>query len=121
MGSPPPSQGGGGSMPGVNAIVFSRTLTSAPKGAELVTSDAGDYVRALKARPGKDIIVMSGGNLAASLLQAGVIDEIGFQRPSGAARRWNARVSRSGLRVKLELTECRTLDGGCVFVNYRVK
>ena len=26
-----------------------------------------------------------------------------------------------GLTVKLELSECRALDGGCVLVNYRVK
>ena len=34
------------------------------KGAELVTSDAGAFVRKLKSQPGKDIIVMSGGNFA---------------------------------------------------------
>ena len=26
-----------------------------------------------------------------------------------------------GARVKLELTECRELDGGCVLVTYQVK
>ena len=51
---------------------------SRTRGAELVTSDAGEFVRKLKSQPGKDIIVMSGGNFATSLLQAGVIDEIGL-------------------------------------------
>ena len=115
------AQGGGGSMPGVNAYIFSRTLTKDPKGAELVSTDAGDFVRALKAQPGKDIIVMSGGNLAASLLQAGVIDEIGFNVHPVLLGAGTPAFLDPGLRVKLELFECRALDGGCVFVNYRVK
>ena len=52
-------------------------------------------MRKLKSEPGKDIIVMSGGNFATSLLQAGVIDEIGLNihpvllgsGPAGVSRR----------------------------------
>src|SRR5687768_4712149 len=48
---------------GMSAFVFSRTLSSLPPGAPvLVKEDAGEFVRALRARPGKDILVMSGGN-----------------------------------------------------------
>src|SRR6188508_2217808 len=47
--------GGGGAMPGVKTYIFSRTLTVAPKHAELVTADAGAFVRALKLQPGKDL------------------------------------------------------------------
>ena len=75
------AMGGGGEMPGikVKSYVFSRTLTSiAEKDTELVTTDAGAFVRKLKTQPGKDIIVMSGGNFATSLLREGVIDEIGL-------------------------------------------
>jgi dihydrofolate reductase len=116
------AQGGGGSMPGVKAYVFSRTLKTIPgKGAELVSSDAGDFVRALKAQPGKDIIVMSGGNLASSLLKAGVIDEIGLNVHPVLLGSGVPAFLDPGIRVGLELTECRAIDGGCVFVNYRVK
>lgn len=115
------AQGGGGAMPGVKAFIFSRTLAEVPVGAELVSTDAGEFVRALKAQPGKDIIVMSGGNLAASLLQAGVIDEIGFNVHPVLLGAGTPAFLDAGLRVKLELSECRPLDGGCVFVNYRVK
>jgi dihydrofolate reductase len=102
--------------------VFSRTLTSLPdKDAELVTSDAGEFVRALKARPGKDIIVMSGGNFATSLLQAGVIDEIGLNVHPLLLGGGVPAFLDPGTRVQLELTECRQLEGGCVFVRYRVR
>jgi dihydrofolate reductase len=113
---------GGGSMKGIRSYVFSRTLTSVPgKGVELVTTDAAEFVRKLKTQPGKDIVVMSGGNFATSLLKAGVIDEIGLNvHPvllgSGAPAFLDA-----GCRTRLELTECRQLDGGCVLLIYAVK
>ena len=113
--------GGGGSMPGVKAYLFSRTLTAAPAGAELVSSDAGDFVRTLKSQPGKDIIVMSGGNLAASLFRAGVIDEVGLNIHPVLLGAGAPAFLDPGTRLTLELSECRQLDGGCVFVNYRVK
>ena len=114
-------QGGGGSMPGVKAYLFSRTLKKAPKGAELVSTDAGEFVRALKSQPGKDIIVMSGGNFAASLLHAGVIDEVGLNIHPVLLGAGTPAFLDHGSRQALELIECRQLDGGCVFVNYRVK
>ena len=115
---------GGGNPVGrkIKSYVFSRTLTSLPqRGAELVTDDAGTFVRALKEQPGKDMIVMSGGNLARSLFQAGVIDEIGFNiHPILLGSGVPAFVD-AGVRIALELVECRGIDGGCVLVDYRVR
>lgn len=114
--------GGGPALPGVKSYVFSRTLTSLPgQGTELVNSDAGEFVRALKSQPGKDMIVMSGGNLAASLLRAGVIDEIGMNIHPILLGAGVPAFMDPGDRVKLELTETRQLEGGCVLVTYRVK
>jgi dihydrofolate reductase len=113
--------GGGGAMPGVKAYLFSRTMTDAPEGVELVTTDAGEFVRALKSKPGKDILVMSGGNFASSLLEAGVIDEIGLNVHPVLLGSGAPAFVDPGKRLKLELTECRQLDGGCVLMIYRVK
>jgi dihydrofolate reductase len=115
------AQGGGPGMKGVKAYVMSRTLTAAPEGVELVSEDAGAFVRALKSKPGKDIIVMSGGNLAASLLGAGVIDEIGFNVHPVLLGAGVPALLDTGKRIKLELSECKKLDGGCVLVTYRVQ
>lgn len=112
--------GGGGSMPGVKSYVFSRTMSTAPEGAELVSSNAGEFVRKLKAQPGKDIIVMSGGNLAASLLREGAIDEVGLNIHPVLLGAGAPAFLDPGSRVKLELKESRPLEGGCVFVVYRV-
>ena len=107
---------------GVKSYVFSRTLKSIPdKKAQLVTSDAGEFVRKLKSEQGKDIIVMSGGNFATSLLKAGVVDEVGLNIHPVLLGAGPPAFLDAGARINLELTETRQLDGGCVFVNYRVK
>jgi dihydrofolate reductase len=118
------AMGGGGEMPGVKvkSYVFSRTLKSiSDKDTELVTSNAGDFVRTLKAQPGKDIMVMSGGNFATSLLKEDLIDEIGFNIHPILLGGGVPAFLDPGVRVKLELTEARQLDGGCVLVYYKVK
>ena len=106
----------------MKSYLFSRTLEKAPgAGVELVTSDAGGFVRALKQQPGRDILVMSGGNLASSLFEAGVIDEVGLNIHPLLLGSGTPAFLDPGARVKLALTECRQLDGGCVLVTYRVK
>ena len=116
-------QGGGGAMKGVTGYLFSRTLTGVPAGSgvELVREEAGAFVRDLKSRAGKDIIVMSGGNLASALLDAGVVDEVGFNVHPVLLRGGVPAFVGTGRRVALELKECRTLDGGCVFVTYQIR
>jgi dihydrofolate reductase len=111
----------GGGYPGISSFVFSRTLEQLPtRGAELVREDAAGFVRALKQRPGKDICVMGGGDFARSLLEAGVVDEIGINvHPvllgSGVPLFLDPR-----RQVDLELTECRQMAEGCVLLRYRI-
>ena len=101
--------------------VFSRTLTEVPEGAELVSSDAGEFVRALKARPGQGICVMGGGELATSLFAAGVIDEVGLNVHPILLGTGVPLFRDPGRHVALELAESRTIDGGCVLSTYRVR
>ena len=55
-------------------------------------------------------MVMSGGNFATSLLQAGVIDEIGLNIHPVLLGAGTPAFLDPGARVNLELTECRQLD-----------
>jgi dihydrofolate reductase len=113
---------GGGSMPGVSAYVCSRTLTSVPEdGPTLVQGDAADFVRDLKAAPGKDIVLMSGGNLARSLFAADLIDEVGFNVHPLLLGAGVPALLDAGRRVPLDLTQCRQMDGGCVLLLYTVR
>jgi dihydrofolate reductase len=112
--------GGGGGMGGITTYVFSRTLTSAGHGAELVRDDAGEFVRQLKEKPGKGICVMGGGELAQSLLAAGVIDEVGMNMHPILLGSGVPLFRDPGRRISLDLIESRVIDGGCVLSTYRV-
>jgi dihydrofolate reductase len=117
------AQGGGGGGDATSAIttyVFSRTLRSVPAGAHLVASDAGQFVRELKRQPGKGICIMGGGELGRSLLEAGVVDEVGLNVHPVLLGSGVPLFRDVGRRVALELAESRVIDGGCVYSTYRV-
>jgi dihydrofolate reductase len=117
-----PGPADAGAFAGIKSYIFSRTLKSIPdKKAQLVTGDAGAFVKQLKSERGKDIIVMSGGNFAASLLEAGVVDEVGLNIHPVLLGGGAPAFLDAGGRINLELTETRQLDGGCVLVKYDVK
>jgi dihydrofolate reductase len=116
---------GGRSSPGrsePDTYVCSRTLASIPTaGVHLVSTDAGAFVRELKAQPGKGICVMSGGDLATSLLAAGVVDEVRLNVHPILLGAGVPLFRDAGRRIQLELTESRTIAGGCTLVSYRVR
>ena len=118
------SAGGGGGeagMPGVKTYLFSRTMTASPHpDVQLVSENAGGFVRDLKKKRGKGICVMGGGILAASLFEAGVIDEVGLNIHPVLLGAGTPALPDAGRRVKLRLVESRTLDGGCLLASYRV-
>lgn len=70
------SQGaGGGPSAGMRTLVFSRTLQAADHPEmELVAEDAARVVEDLRRDEGREIWLMGGGELAASLLDAGLVD-----------------------------------------------
>jgi dihydrofolate reductase len=68
--------GGGGSMPGVDAIVISRTLRPADHPGVKIAQDPRALVADLKGRPGKDIWLFGGGELFRSLLSDGLVDGV---------------------------------------------
>jgi dihydrofolate reductase len=106
----------------MRTYVFSRTLESvdAP-GVELVAANAADFVRDLKKLPGKEICLMGGGELAQSLLAAGLVDKVGLNIHPILLGSGIPVFRDPGHRVALTLTECRPLDGGCIFANYDVR
>lgn len=71
------AQGGDGSMPGMQVIVFSRTLpASNGKSVTVTADDPAGTIRELKKQSGKDIWLFGGGVLFRTLLDAGVVDTI---------------------------------------------
>ena len=64
-------------MNGIDKIVFSKTLAAADwEHTTLVAGDAVATIEELKRRPGKNLALFGSPTLTASLLDAGVIDEV---------------------------------------------
>jgi dihydrofolate reductase len=116
------SKGKSGSFPGMTTYVFSRTLKAIPDAnATLVSGDAAEFVRELKRQPGKDICLMGGGELAQSMFEAGLIDEIGLNIHPVLLGSGIPLFHPMSRQIDLELRECKTFSNGCVLVSYRVK
>jgi dihydrofolate reductase len=64
---------------------------------------------------------MGGGDLARTLFQAGVIDEVGLNIHPVLLGAGVPLFPEIGRRLNLDLLESRILDGGCVLANYRVR
>jgi len=107
---------------GVKTYVFSRTLKDIrAEGVELIREDAAAFVRRLKKQQGKGICVMGGGELARSLFEADLIDELGFNIHPVLLGSGIPLFHEMKRQINLELLECQPFKNGCVLVTYRVK
>lgn len=71
------AHGATGAMPGIDVIVFSRSLPATTKpGIRITNDDPREVVAALKAKRGRDIWLFGGGELFRSLLDAGLVDTV---------------------------------------------
>jgi dihydrofolate reductase len=99
-----------------------RTLKDDAGGSAMIVSgDASEFVRHLKNEEGKDICLMGGGELAKSLFEAGLINEIGFDIHPVLLASGIPLFHAMAHQINLELLECRAFKNGCVFVRYHVK
>jgi dihydrofolate reductase len=120
--------GGGPPMKGVTTYVFSSSLKEAGGDAQLIGTDAAEFVSDLKAKEGGpssglgtgDILVMGGGELGTSLIDAGLVDEIGFSIQPVLLGGGIPAFRELSHRVEIELIETRTIKPGCVLVRYKV-
>ena len=115
--------GGSGGYPGVKTYVFSRTIKK-PNRKKLffINEDAAAFVRRLKEeKEGKDICVMGGGELAKSLFEADVIDEISFNIHPVLLGSGIPLFHEMSRQIDLELKECKQLSSGCVLLTYKIK
>ena len=107
--------------PTMKPYVFSRTLGKSPDPrVEIVAEGAADLVRRLKDRPGKDIWLCGGAELAGALFEEGLIDEV--------VVKLNPRIFGAGIplvaggerRISLELRDTKVYRSGVVLLTYGV-
>jgi dihydrofolate reductase len=83
-------------------------------------SAALNFVRRLKGQDGGGILVMGGGELGTALIDAGLVDEIGFSVHPVLLGGGIPAFREMSRRVQLELVEARALAKACVLLRYRV-
>jgi dihydrofolate reductase len=106
----------------MKTYVFSRTLEPGERdGVEIVSENVEEFVRGLKEQDGKEICLMGGGDLAKTFLEAGLIDEIGFNIHPVLLGSGIPLFHEMNRQIDLELIECRPFKNGCVYVLYKVK
>lgn len=99
--------------------VVSTTLTSADawRNSTLIRGDVVDEVRALKAQPGKNIVIDGSSVLIHTLAQNDLIDEyhlIVYPVVLGSGK----KVFPQGVQIKLRLADARPLPSGVVLTHY---
>jgi dihydrofolate reductase len=114
------AQGGNGAMPGLDVVVFSRTLPSATHpGVRIVNDDPRKVVAELKAKPGRDIWLFGGGELFRTLLDAGLVDTV---EPAVMPVLIGAGIPLMppGASTKLVLADQKTLPSGIISLAYAI-
>jgi dihydrofolate reductase len=107
--------------PTMQQYVVSSTMSESPDPAvQLVAGDVGGLVRRLKAEPGRDIYLCGGAKLATSLIDEGLVDEIGLKLNPIVLGSGIPFLHKTAEPVDLALTDERRFDSGVVFLSYSV-
>lgn len=101
-------------------VVFSQTLREVGWNSRLFSGDACGEVARLKQLPGLNMSV-GGCQLAASLAQAGLIDEYRIYVMPTIVGSGTPMFSALGRHIALEPVEVRRFSGGAVLLRYRAK
>jgi dihydrofolate reductase len=101
--------------------IFSNTLKSVGEDFILVGGDVKTEVTKIKNQPGKDIMVFGGAQLAGSLMNMGLIDEVGVGICPvllGSGKPFFQGIDK---KIDLTLSDSKVYASGLVALTYRVK
>ena len=108
-------------MNGVRKYVVSTTLEEPLEwqNSTLIAGDVAEEISELKRQPGKDIVISGSGSLVGSLLEDGLIDELGLMIHPVVVGSGKRLFEEGGERIALELVDFRTFSTGVVYLTYR--
>jgi len=99
-------------------IVFSRGYAGDEWTERVISGDLLSQVGELKDRPGADLLLTGGANLAASLAELGLIDEFHIAVHPVVLGGGAKLFGRQPERIKLRTVQSRVLDAGVVVTHY---
>jgi len=122
------------SYPGPRNYVFSRSKKNSAalakaqaahkkpaRNVEVVKEDAAAFVRKLKDQRGKGIVVFGGGELARSLFEADLIDEVVLNVQPVILGSGVPLFYEMKRQINLELFDVKRLKDGGIMLSYRVR
>lgn len=114
------SSGGENVWKGMKNYVFSNSLKQNGNDFELVTGDIGKKVKDIKNEKGKDIWLFGGASLTSSLLNAGLVDELGMAVHPILLGEGKPLFSGIQNRIRTKLIDSKTYSTGLVYLTYKV-
>jgi len=99
-------------------IVLSTTLKSVSWPTAQIVQDVAE-LRTVKGQPGKNMYVVGGATLVATLLNEGLIDELRLIVHPVVLGKGQGLFSGVNQRLSLDLVEAKSTDSGRVIVTYR--
>lgn len=115
------AQGGNGAMPGLDVVVFSRTLASTRSpGVRVVSDDPREVVADIKAGRGRDVWLFGGGELFRYLLDAGLVDTVEVAVMPVLLGE-GIPLLPAGAHAELVLSDLKRLRSGIVMLAYSVR
>jgi dihydrofolate reductase len=99
-------------------VVFSTTLTEVNEVSTLAKGDLADEVAALKAAPGKDMVLFGGVAAAQSFAERGLVDEYWIKLYPVALGDGQPLFTSLKERANLRLVDSKTWDSGIITVRY---
>jgi dihydrofolate reductase len=106
--------------PKLNEYVFSTTLNEVRPGSILIKENIEAEVTKIKNTPGKDIWLFGGASLTSSLLNLGLVDEIGLAIHPIILGAGKPLFSNIQNRVGLKLIDHKTYSTGLISLTYVV-
>lgn len=103
-----------------NYVFSHKRPKKAAEGVEFVTEPVKSFARRLRARPGKNIWMMGGGELIASFLDAGEIDEFDIHVIPTLIGKGIPLIAPKRRDIELKLRGVRKYSDGSVRLRYEV-
>jgi len=99
-------------------VVISRTLERADWNTQVISDNVAEQVKALKEKPGKDILITGGSGMPASLTALGLIDEYHIAVHPVVLGGGKPLFGKQD-RLKLRLVDTRTVDSQVQILHYQ--
>ncbi len=106
-------------MNNISKIVASRTLDEAEWTNTRLITDVTDELGKLKSGPGKDIAIFGSSNLTATLLRAGLVDELRIMVNPVLLGAGKSLFTGTDETINLKLLDSRRFDSGNVLLSYQ--